>query len=92
MTATQSRSERLSMRVPPDALLQIREAATLQGQDVTAFVIGAAAASARRVLVEDRYLQLTPQEVNQLESVLNADTEPSKRLRDAVRRSEHATA
>ncbi|TFC87131.1 DUF1778 domain-containing protein [Cryobacterium sp. TMT3-29-2] len=92
MSATPSRSERLSMRVAPDALSQIREAAALQGQDVTSFVIGAAASSARKVIIEDRYLKLTPQEVNQLESVLNADIEPSKRLKEAVRKSQHANA
>jgi len=83
---------RLNMRVSESALAQIREAARLQDQDVTAFVLGAAMADARRVLLEDRYLRLTPQEVLQLEAALEADVEPSARLIEAVRRSARPSA
>jgi len=83
MTTSQSR---INMRIAPDALEQIRDAARLQSQDVTAFVLGAAMANARQVLLEDRVLKLSPAEVLQLEQALDADAAPPTRLREAMRR------
>ena len=62
------------MRISPDALESIREAASAQQQDVTSFVLGAAMERARAVLVEERLLLLTPTEVAQIDAVL--DEEP----------------
>ena len=42
------RSARLNMRIAPDALETIREAAIAQQQDITGFVLGAAMDRARR--------------------------------------------
>lgn len=67
------RSARLNMRVAPDALDTIREAASAQQQDVTSFVLGAAMERARAVLVEERLLQLTDAEVEQVEAALDAE-------------------
>ena len=68
------RSARLNMRISPDALESIREAARAQQQDVTSFVLGAAMERARAVLVEERLLQLTPTEMAQVDTAL--DEEP----------------
>ena len=51
------RSARLSMRIAPDALETIREAAILQQQDITGFVLGAAMDRARAVVLEERKLR-----------------------------------
>ena len=67
------RSARLNMRVAPEALDAIREAASAQQQDVTSFVLGAAMERARAVLVEERLLQLTDAEVEQVEAALDAE-------------------
>ena len=67
------RSARLNMRVAPDALDTIREAANAQQQDVTSFVLGAAMEHARAVLVEERLLQLTDAEVAQVDAALDAE-------------------
>jgi uncharacterized protein (DUF1778 family) len=67
------RSARLNMRVAPEALDTIREAASAQQQDVTSFVLGAAMERARAVLVEERLLQLTDAEVEQVEAALDAE-------------------
>ena len=69
-----AKSERLNLRTSSEALETIREAAHVQQQDLTSFVLGAALERARAVLAEDRLLRLTPHEVNQLEKAL--DTEP----------------
>ena len=75
MTTPQAteRSARLHMRIAPEALETIRAAATVQQQDVTSFVLGAAMERARGVLVEDRVLRLTPAEVAQIDSALDED-------------------
>ena len=51
------RSARVSMRIAPDALETIREAAILQQQDITGFVLGAAMDRARAVVLEERALR-----------------------------------
>ncbi|HZL07489.1 MAG TPA: DUF1778 domain-containing protein [Coriobacteriia bacterium] len=72
-TQIPDRSARLNMRISPDALESIREAASAQQQDVTSFVLGAAMERARAVLVEERLLQLTPTEVAQIDAALDAE-------------------
>lgn len=83
MATTQAR---INMRVSPDALEQIRAAARLQGQDLTAFVLGSAMSSARQVLLEDRVLKLSPADALMLENALESDDAPPQRLVDAVAR------
>lgn len=75
MHKQQTKSERMNIRVSADALSTIREAAGLQGQDLTSFVMGAAMERARAVLAEDQLLRLSPQAVIQLERAL--DREPA---------------
>jgi len=81
---------RINMRVAPEALEQIREAAKLQNQDLTAFVLGSAMSHARQVLLEERVLKLTPAEVVQLEHALDNDIDPPKRLVEAFQRQREA--
>lgn len=68
-----AKTERLNLRRSADALATLREAAELQGQDLTSFVLGAALDRARSVLTEDRILRLSPTEVLQLERALDAE-------------------
>ena len=87
-TAT-ARSERLNMRVSPEALATIREAAAAQQQDVSAFVLGAAMEHARDVLLRDRVIQLTSRELDQVDAELDAEPRVIPELAaliDAVRR------
>jgi uncharacterized protein (DUF1778 family) len=76
MMAGQStvKNERINLRVSHASLQTVRDAAALQGQDLTSFVMGAALDRARNVLAEDLLLRLTPREVAQLEESL--DSEP----------------
>lgn len=73
MATATARSERLNMRVAPEPLATIREAAAAQQQDVSAFVLGAAMEHARDVLLRDRVLQLTPRELDQVDAALDAE-------------------
>ncbi len=66
------KTERMNLRCSAEALTTLREAAELQGQDLTSFVLGAALDRARGVLAEDRILRLNPAEIVQLERALDA--------------------
>ncbi|MDO9589599.1 MAG: DUF1778 domain-containing protein [Microcella sp.] len=80
------------MRVSSEALEQIREAARLQGQDLTAFVLGSAMSSARQVLLEDRVLKLSPADALLVEAALESDAAAPQRLVDAFSRHRAASA
>ena len=68
-----AKNERMNLRCSAESLATLRDAAELQGQDLTSFVLGAALDRARSVLAEDRILRLNPAEVVQLERALDAD-------------------
>lgn len=72
-TTSTDRSARLNMRVAPEALATIREAAAAQQQDVTSFVLGAAMDQARSVLLTERVMRLTPTEAAQVDAALEAE-------------------
>lgn len=84
--APASKTQRLNIRLSADALDTIREAAAVQQQDVTSFVLGAALERARAVLAEDRLLRLTPHEVNQLEKALDREPQVVPQLAALYRR------
>jgi uncharacterized protein (DUF1778 family) len=83
---SEAKSARINLRLNPESLETIRAAASLQQQDLTSFVLGAALDRARMVLAEDQFLRLTSHEVNQLERALDADPEVVPQLRALMRR------
>jgi uncharacterized protein (DUF1778 family) len=85
-----AKSERINVRLTPDALETIRAAADVQQQDLTSFVLGAVMERARAVLAEDRILRLTPVEVNQLEKALDSEPEVVPQLRAFLQRISEA--
>jgi uncharacterized protein (DUF1778 family) len=83
---SEAKSARINLRLSPESLETIRSAASVQQQDLTSFVLGAAMERARAVLTEDRILRLTPHEVNQLERALDSESEVVPQLRAFIRR------
>lgn len=83
---SEAKSARVNLRLSPEALEMVREAASVQQQDLTSFVLGAAMERARAVLAEDRLLRLTSHEVNQLEEALDSEPEVVPQLRAFIRR------
>ncbi len=71
---------RLNMRIAPDALTTIREAAAAQQQDVTSFVLGAALDRARAVVRDWHETRLTLVEAQRLEELLNNEPHVSPEL------------
>jgi len=94
MDEQNAKNQRLNLRVSAEALDTVREAAALQGQDMTSFVMGAALERARAVLAEDRLLKLTPHEVVQLEKALDREPQVVPQLAALFRRlgSDSATS
>lgn len=83
--AMTTKTERLNLRCSEDSLTLLRQAAELQGQDLTSFVMGAALERARTVLAEDRVLRLSPAAVAQIEAALDAEPQPNSQLAALVR-------
>ena len=83
---SEGKSARINARLNPEALETIRAAASVQQQDLTSFVLGAAMERARAVLTEDRLLRLTPHEVSQLERALDSEPEVVPQLKALIRR------
>jgi uncharacterized protein (DUF1778 family) len=83
---SEAKSARISLRLSPEALETVRAAASVQQQDLTSFVLGAAMERARAVLAEAWILRLTPHEVNQLERALGAKPKVVPQLRAFIRR------
>ena len=86
MALSEAKSARINLRLNPESLEMIRAAASVQQQDLTSFVLGAAMERARAVLTEDRLLRLTPHEVTQLEQALDAEPQVVPQLRACIRR------
>lgn len=84
-TTPADRSARLNMRIAPEALDTLREAAAAQQQDVTSFVLGAAMERARSVLMEQRVMLLTARESTQVEESLDRDPRVIPELAALVR-------
>jgi uncharacterized protein (DUF1778 family) len=81
-----AKSARVNLRLNAESLELIRAAASVQQQDLTSFVLGAAMERARTVLAEDRLLRLTAHEVSQLEQALESEPEVIPQLQALTRR------
>lgn len=77
---TPFKTERLNLRCSADAVSTLRDAAAVQNQDLTSFILGAALERARGVLTQDMFLRLTPAEVTQIEGALEQDGEVMPQL------------
>ena len=73
------------MRISPDAIETLREAAAAQQQDVTSFVLGAAMERARSVLMEQRVMLLTAREAAQVEESLDREARVIPELTALIR-------
>lgn len=88
------RTSRVNMRLSPEALDMLKEAAARQQQDLSAFVLGAAMERARAVLLEEQVLRLSPHAILQLEKSLDAEAVVVPQLAQLIKnvRGAHAEA
>ena len=85
-----TKTERINVRCSDDSLKLLREAAELQGQDLTSFMMGASLERARAVLAEERVLRLSPAELIQVEEALGSDAAVNPQLAALARAVEGA--
>ena len=83
--ASVERTARLNMRISPEALELVREAAAAQQQDVTSFVLGAAMERSRTVLMEQRVMVLTAREATQVAESLDREARVIPELAALIR-------
>ena len=87
MTAVeQTKKQRLDVRLAEDVKRLIEEAASCMGQSVSAFAVSALAEKARSVVSQHRAIALSARDRDRFLAALEADTEPTKRLKRAARR------
>ncbi|MEY4533347.1 MAG: hypothetical protein RI926_1116 [Actinomycetota bacterium] len=75
------------MRITPEALGELKAAAEVNNQDVSSFVLSSALSAARTVLIEERILRLSSQEILQLEKVLESEPEAIPALTNLFRKT-----
>lgn len=76
-----AKAERINMRISIDALTQLREAARINQQDLTSFVLGAALEKSRSLLVDSNTIYVTEAEAKWLRDFLENQPEPNERLK-----------
>jgi uncharacterized protein (DUF1778 family) len=86
--ASTTRKERLEARVSAETKALCQQAATLQGQSLTDFIVGSAVQSARRVLRDKELIKLTQRDRMAFVSSLLNPPAPKQRLQKAARRYE----
>lgn len=88
MSTTIQKSERINMRISSKSLDQLRNAAELSQQDLSAFVLDAALAKARQVILEDQViLTLSEADAKQLLEAINQPPKPNSALAELFRRA-----
>jgi uncharacterized protein (DUF1778 family) len=86
MNTESQRSARLNMRISPEALYDLKFAASINHQDLSSFVLGVALERAREIIAEDQIIRLTPREVMQLEKMLEQVDAPNTKLKSLFAR------
>lgn len=84
--ATATKTGRIEVRTSVETKVRLQEAARITGQDLSSFVLDAANAKARSVLLEDRIIRFSDRDLEQLEAALNSANEPDPVLVDLFRK------
>lgn len=76
-----AKDTRVELRTSVDIKEKLREAASLVGVDMSAFILMAATRAAQQALDEQRMRVLSEQEWNHLNEVINSPRQPGDKLR-----------
>lgn len=85
MTASVKNS-RVALRASEETKDRLQEAAQITGQDLSAFILDAANARAREVLLEDRIIRFSDADLVQIEEALENPPAPNDTLRALLRK------
>jgi len=83
---TAMQSSRLDIRLNPETKSLIQEAAELQNQTITQFVVAALSDAAGKVVTEHKQTVLTDRDRDRFLALLDAPPAPNKALKAAVKR------
>lgn len=84
--STAIKTSRIEVRTSAETKVRLQEAVHITGQDLSSFVLDAANARARSVLIEDRLIRFSDKDLEQLESALNSTNEPNPILVEMFRK------
>ncbi len=85
MTASVKNS-RIALRASDETKDRLQEAAQITGQDLSAFILEAANARARQILLEDKIIRFSDADLLQIEEALENPPAPNDALRALVRK------
>jgi uncharacterized protein (DUF1778 family) len=85
MPARSLRTEKLDLRLTPDAKRKLRAAADVARRSVSEFVLATALARAEEMLGEQRNLRLTPEQWMRFMQALDAPTRSHARMKKLLR-------
>lgn len=80
------KKERLDLRLPPAAKIQIERAAELQGRSVSDFVVAAALTQASQVIEQQMVLKLCLEDSMTLAEAFINEPKPNKKAIEAAKR------
>lgn len=83
-----AKSERIQLRTSLEAKEMIFEAAAVTQQDASSFILDAATGKARAVLLEQRILKLSSEDIQLIEDALESADSPSPALVELFRKVE----
>jgi uncharacterized protein (DUF1778 family) len=90
--ASNTKDERLDLRLPAQLKRTIERAAALSGQTVTTFILGTTVRRARRVIREANVIELSDRDRDRFLAALdNTDARPNAALLRAAERHKAAT-
>lgn len=85
MVTTKTRSEKLDLRLTPDAKRTLAAAASAQGRSVSDFVLESALTRAAEVLPDQRHFFLNAEQWEKFQTALDAPPRPMPRLKRLMR-------
>ncbi|MGO1590568.1 MAG: DUF1778 domain-containing protein [Ancrocorticia sp.] len=83
---TSAKDSRIEIRASLETKAQLQEAAALSGQDLSSFILDAASAKARGVLLEGTLIRLSDADLDVLEAALDSPPDPSPALVELFRK------
>ena len=81
-----AKDTRVELRTSADIKEKLKEAASLVGVDMSAFILMAATRAAQQALDEQRLRVLSEQEWNHLNDIINSPRQPGEKLRALMTR------
>lgn len=86
LTLAGAKDTRVELRTSADIKEKLRQAASLVGVDMSAFILMAATRAAQQALDEQRMRVFSEQEWNHLNDIINSPRQPGDKLRNLMTR------